>query len=129
MQLEALAHLVQLLPVAHRDTLFVLLKFLSTVAQYADDEREVDGSARLIGNKMDSTNLATVFSPNILHCVQPGQLVGDTELEDRQDVVSVVKFVVCSNEIPFLELPEIRLSSSSLQNTNRALGRHVCCPA
>lgn len=24
------------------------------------------------GNKMDSSNLATVFAPNILHCIKPG---------------------------------------------------------
>lgn len=92
LQLEALAHLVQLLPVANRDTLYVLLKLLSTISLNAKIiSMEGDGKLPVDGNRMDSTNLATVISPNILHCVQPGQLTGDTELEDRLDVINVVR--------------------------------------
>lgn len=94
LQLEALAHLVQLLPVANRDTLYVLLKFLSTISLNAKDAKEGEDKIHVDGNRMDTTNLATVISPNILHCVQPGQLSGDTELEDRLDVINVVRFVV-----------------------------------
>lgn len=72
----------------------MLLKLLSTISLNAKDTKEGDDKLPVDGNRMDSSNLATVMSPNILHCVQPGQLTGDTELEDRFDVINVVRFVL-----------------------------------
>ncbi|KAL7286588.1 hypothetical protein TKK_0019215 [Trichogramma kaykai] len=88
LQHEALQHLVQLLPTPNRETLYALLNFLSEVAANSEDRGE------LIGNKMDKTNLATVFAPNILHCVKAGH--ARTELsaeraEERIDVINVVR--------------------------------------
>lgn len=54
LQQEALQHLIQLLPTPNRETLYALLGFLSEVA--ANSEDWPDGP----GNKMDTTNLATV---------------------------------------------------------------------
>ena len=66
MQLEALASLVQLLPVAHRDTLYILMKFLAKVASNSDDMYK-NGEKVTNGNKMDSNNLATVVSNTNKH--------------------------------------------------------------
>lgn len=45
---------------------------------------------------MDSNNLATVFAPNILHCIKPGSsrdTSGDRP-EDRIDVINVVRMLI-----------------------------------
>lgn len=45
---------------------------------------------------MDSNNLATVFAPNILHCIKPGSsrdTSGDRP-EDRIDVINVVRILI-----------------------------------
>ena len=47
---------------------------------------------------MDSSNLATLFAPNILHSVRPGQDV--TELanaEERIDIINVVRTMIDHN--------------------------------
>jgi hypothetical protein len=59
LQQEALQHLIQLLPTPNRETLYVLLNFLSKVVANSEDRKGEDGQ-RLSGNKMDTTNLATV---------------------------------------------------------------------
>lgn len=99
--MEALSHLVQLLPVAHRDTLFYLLRFLAKVARFSDDLYKNDGSRSLevedetaVGNKMDSNNLATVFAPNILHNSVSGQATTDQEVDERIDVINVIRWAV-----------------------------------
>uniref|UniRef100_A0AAY4A2K0 Rho-GAP domain-containing protein n=1 Tax=Denticeps clupeoides TaxID=299321 RepID=A0AAY4A2K0_9TELE len=58
--------LVYLLPACNCDTLQRLLEFLSTVAQHAHDRQDKDGQ-EVMGNKMTSLNLATIFGPNLLH--------------------------------------------------------------
>lgn len=55
----------------HRDTLYVLLKFLGNVAAHCDDICAPDGTIQMNGNKMDSNNLSTVFAPNILRNYVP----------------------------------------------------------
>lgn len=47
---------------------------------------------------MDSTNLATVFAPNILHCIKPGAKdnVGE-KAEDRIDVINVIRTLIDYN--------------------------------
>ncbi|XP_055922063.1 uncharacterized protein LOC129953192 isoform X2 [Eupeodes corollae] len=92
LQLEALSHLVQLLPTAHRDTLFVLLRFLAKVASCCDDVSTSDGSVNIAGNKMDSNNLATVFAPNILRSSLPGE--ENNEQESMGDVINVIRTMI-----------------------------------
>ncbi|ERL92845.1 hypothetical protein D910_10152, partial [Dendroctonus ponderosae] len=98
LQLEALQHLVQLLPAANRDTLYALLSFLARVAENANDRKNALGE-ELVGNKMDSNNLATVFAPNILHCIKPGSKDVPDRSEDRIDVINVVRTLIdhCKN--------------------------------
>lgn len=43
LQFEAVQHLIQLLPVANRDTLWALLNFLSLVAINSEDHRNSQG--------------------------------------------------------------------------------------
>ncbi|XP_043604317.1 uncharacterized protein LOC122577227 [Bombus pyrosoma] len=92
LQQEALQHLVQLLPTPNRETLWALLSFLSVVAANSEDQKNKTGEW-IPGNKMDTTNLATVFAPNILHCVKPGQRseVSAERAEERIDVINVVR--------------------------------------
>lgn len=93
LQLEAISHLIQLLPVAHRDTLYELLKFLGTVSKHADDIRSpITGTVVRFGNKMDSSNLATVIAPNVLRPTKMEQDVAiETEVFDGFDVINVVR--------------------------------------
>ncbi|XP_078049076.1 rho GTPase activating protein at 102A [Augochlora pura] len=92
LQQEALQHLIQLLPTPNRETLWALLNFLSVVAANSEDQKN-DTGEWMPGNKMDTTNLATVFAPNILHCVKPGQRseVSAERAEERIDVINVVR--------------------------------------
>lgn len=98
LQLEALSYLIQLLPVAHRDTLFTLLDFLGQVAHHAEDQTVTDkltGQRYVqVGHRMDSINLATVMSPNILHDNQPGHTASESEAIDRLDVINVVRTMI-----------------------------------
>ncbi|XP_066146671.1 uncharacterized protein RhoGAP102A [Euwallacea fornicatus] len=93
LQLEALQHLVQLLPPSNRDTLYVLLSFLAIVAKNANDGKNALGE-EVVGNKMDSNNLATVFAPNILHCIKPGSKEIQDRTEDRIDIINVVRTLI-----------------------------------
>ncbi|XP_050298074.1 uncharacterized protein LOC126737287 [Anthonomus grandis grandis] len=93
LQLEAIQHLVQLLPAANRDTLYSLLCFLAHVAKNANDTKSALGE-ELSGNKMDSNNLATVFAPNILHCIKPGSKDVQDRSEDRLDIINVVRIMI-----------------------------------
>lgn len=97
MQLEALSHLIQLLPIAHRDTLFVLLKFLALVARNSDDVMNLSTNTCIsVGNKMDSSNLATVIAPNILHSNTDinNAVATDEQAEERLDVINVVRTMI-----------------------------------
>ncbi|XP_014473881.1 PREDICTED: uncharacterized protein LOC106744012 [Dinoponera quadriceps] len=93
LQQEALQHLIQLLPTPNRETLWALLNFLSVVAANSEDQKNEAGEW-MPGNKMDTTNLATVFAPNILHCMKPGQVrseVSAERAEERIDVINVMR--------------------------------------
>lgn len=55
------------------------------------------------GNKMDSSNLATLFAPNILHDVKPGtEAMTTTEMaihaEERIEVINVVRTMIDHNK-------------------------------
>ncbi|XP_076060802.1 uncharacterized protein LOC143036847 isoform X2 [Oratosquilla oratoria] len=101
LQFEALQHLVQLLPAPNRDTLHALLTFLASVAEHAQDVLTKQGET-VQGNKMDSSNLATLFAPNILHDVRPGTEQSTSELvqhaEERIDVINVVRSMIDHNK-------------------------------
>ncbi|XP_066997768.2 uncharacterized protein [Anabrus simplex] len=99
LQYEALQHLVQLLPAANRDTLHALLTFLANVAAHSTDFRNHNGEW-VPGNKMDSNNLATVFAPNVLHCIKPGSTKEMTSerAEERIDVINVVRTMIDHNK-------------------------------
>lgn len=85
--------MIRLLPVAHRDTLYVLLKFLAKVAAAANDTKTFDGQVISNGNKMDSTNLATIIAPNILHNIKSDQLE-EQELAERSDVINIIRIMI-----------------------------------
>lgn len=106
LQFEAISYLVQVLPVPHRDTLHYLLKFLAKVARFAEDIKSIRGDVILEGNKMDSNNLATVFAPNILHNVIPGQGTTEQEVEERLDVINVIRIMIDHYEDMYKISPE-----------------------
>ncbi|GBP48041.1 Rho GTPase-activating protein 6 [Eumeta japonica] len=87
LQWEAMRLVVQLLPVAHRDTLSALLAFLAQLAMHAPDALQP-------GNKMDAANLATVFAPNILHRNKPNEPASAEQLSERADVINVVRLLI-----------------------------------
>ncbi|XP_043657495.1 rho GTPase-activating protein 6 isoform X2 [Drosophila teissieri] len=93
LQLEAISHLIRLLPVPHRDTLYVLLVFLAKVASRSDDIWSTDGCCLTLGNKMDSNNLATVFAPNILRSTLL-TFSRDKEQENMSDAINVVRTMI-----------------------------------
>ncbi|KAK4290133.1 hypothetical protein Pmani_036952 [Petrolisthes manimaculis] len=108
LQFEALQHLVQLMPSANRDTLYSLLIFLATVADRSEDAIAPSGET-LQGNRMDSSNLATLFAPNILHMVKPGAEQPSaatlaTGAEERIEVINVVRTMIDHNKELF-EVP------------------------
>lgn len=85
------------MPPIHRDTLYVLLKFLAKVAACSDDISNNDGSIHLTGNKMDSNNLATVFAPNILRSTvnyksSGDQLQTNKEQASISDAINVIRY-------------------------------------
>ncbi len=99
LQMEALQHLIQLLPPANRDTLHCLLSFLAVVASRSNDHQTVDGVWEP-GNKMDSNNLATLFAPNLLHTIKPGTSTEKLAAEsvaragERIDVINVIRCMI-----------------------------------
>ncbi|XP_030379506.1 uncharacterized protein LOC115627815 [Scaptodrosophila lebanonensis] len=93
LQLEGISHLVKLLPIAHRDTLYVLLKFLAKVAAHSDDIRASDGTVHMNGNKMDSSNLATVFAPNVLRDAAI-KTAENREHEYMSDAINVIRTMI-----------------------------------
>lgn len=93
--------MIHLLPVAHRDTLYVLLKFLAKVAQTASDTKTFEGQVLSTGNKMDSTNLATIIAPNILHCIKSEQFE-EQEMAERADVINIIRIMIDHYEDLFI---------------------------
>ncbi|KAH8418155.1 hypothetical protein KR009_006694, partial [Drosophila setifemur] len=93
LQLEAISHLIRLLPIPHRDTLYVLLIFLAKVSAHSDDLLDSDGNCIMYGNKMDSNNLATVFAPNILRGTHLST-ERHKEQEHMSDAINVVRTMI-----------------------------------
>ena len=111
-RLEAVRHLICLLPVPNRDTLQVLLKLLDNVRNHSSpvlDENETQTG----GNKMDAFNLAMVFGPNLLkkHKVSQTQSNNPNHLSDKysliddiDSVISVTKYLIENqNSIFYIE--------------------------
>lgn len=100
-KLLCLQRIMQLLPLINRDTMYVLLQFLGLVAENAEDKKETDGTVNS-GNKMDTTNLATLFAPNLLHtfaddaAAAAKQYPGSptTATADRMDHVSALRLLI-----------------------------------
>lgn len=90
LQLEAISHLIKLLPIAHRDTLHILLRFLGNVAAHCDDICLSNGTVQMNGNKMDSHNLSTVFAPNILRNSSPST-AQYKEQGNMTDAINVIR--------------------------------------
>ena len=92
---SALKLLISLLPVANRDTLHSLLHFLHLVHTHAGDVTDPSGQ-QVAGNKMDASNLATIFAPNILHKSKAREFAVENSerLEERCDVINVVKIMI-----------------------------------
>ncbi|BFG06774.1 uncharacterized protein DMAD_13673 [Drosophila madeirensis] len=93
LQLEGISHLIKLLPISHRDTLYVLLRFLAKVAAHSDDICDSDGNIEINGNKMDSSNLSTVFAPNILRGLDQAS-ARDREQDHMNDAINVVRTMI-----------------------------------
>nr|NP_001033802.2 Rho GTPase activating protein at 102A, isoform C [Drosophila melanogaster]ABC65828.2 Rho GTPase activating protein at 102A, isoform C [Drosophila melanogaster] len=110
LQLEAISHLIRLLPIPHRDTLYVLLVFLAKVAAHSDDIWSTEGCCLTLGNKMDSYNLATVFAPNILRSTHL-TFSRDKEQENMIDAINVVRFVKQNTYLLFMPLIRPNLPS------------------
>lgn len=50
---------------------------------------------------MDSSNLATVFAPNILHCIKAGSKDNADKPEDRIDIINVVRTLIDHYKVIF----------------------------
>lgn len=91
-QTLALQRLIQLLPSVNRDTLFILLQFLGLVAENSEDRTAADGTIET-GNKMDTSNLATLFAPNLLHTFSdepsPSNVSGKTSFSPSAIIASI----------------------------------------
>jgi hypothetical protein len=109
-QLEAVQHLIQLLPVANRDTLASLLKFFAKVVANAAETKSRTGEI-LPGNKMEGYSLATLIAPNILPCmptegnVSSGMDVNLTK--ERRESIDVVNYMISNYKQLFEVTPEL----------------------
>jgi hypothetical protein len=61
-----------------------------------------DAGDLIVGNKMDTSNLATLFAPNILHALPPPSSMSQTQVvesvtlhaAERCDVINVVRTMI-----------------------------------
>ncbi|XP_037070183.1 uncharacterized protein LOC119091487 [Pollicipes pollicipes] len=102
-QFDCLQHLIRLLAVPNRDTLWALLSFLKKVADGACDRRTPTGDW-LTGNRMDSNNLATLFAPNMLHSLAKLGSELSQQTAERIDVINVIRSLIDHNKDLF-EVP------------------------
>ena len=58
---------------------------------------------QLPGNKMDSTNLATLFGPNLLHKAKGGEFQVESidRAEERKEIISVIKELIDQQDVVF----------------------------
>lgn len=86
LQIECLRYLLSLLPTESRDTLYIILKFLTKVIEYKDV------------NLMDVNNIATIFGPCILK-PKPvkqtaNQLMNESIMKENAAIVSVTTLFI-----------------------------------
>ena len=121
-QIIQLQHIIQLLPLINRDTLYVLLQFLGLVAEHAEDRTDDKGilancflRSRFIflaagtvvsGNKMDTLNLATLFAPNLMH-----SFTDDLSKSNNMDHVSAFKLLVERRDLIY-HVPSVELNDA-----------------
>lgn len=110
-QHTAIQLLICLLPACNSDTLQCLLHFLSDVANHAEDSRDADGK-EVIGNKMTSLNLATIFGPNLLHQQKSSEkefsVQSSARMEDSTAIISVVQHMIDTHHSLFTISAELQ---------------------
>nr|XP_033803849.1 rho GTPase-activating protein 6 isoform X1 [Geotrypetes seraphini] len=110
-QISALQLLIYLLPPCNCDTLHRLLQFLSTVASHAEDTVDKDGR-EVMGNKMTSLNLATIFGPNLLHKQKSSDkefsVQSSARAEESTVIIVVVQKMVENYETLFMVPPDLQ---------------------
>nr|XP_044996812.1 rho GTPase-activating protein 6 isoform X2 [Jaculus jaculus] len=110
-QLGTLQLLIYLLPPCNCDTLHRLLQFLSIVARHADDNVSKDGQ-EVIGNKMTSLNLATIFGPNLLHKQKSSDkefsVQSSARAEESTAIIAVVQKMIENYEALFMVPPDLQ---------------------
>lgn len=102
--------MVQLLPVANRDTLASLLAFFAQVVANAGETRGTGGEV-LAGNKMEGYSLATLIAPNILPCMEGGGSAlaspDITLTKERRESIDVVNYMISNHTQLFHVSPEL----------------------
>ncbi|XP_073210885.1 rho GTPase-activating protein 6 isoform X3 [Lepidochelys kempii] len=110
-QLSTLQLLIYLLPPCNCDTLHRLLQFLFTVASHAEDSTDKDGQ-EVIGNKMTSLNLATIFGPNLLHKQKSTDkeftVQSSARAEESTAIIAVVQKMIENYETLFMVPPDLQ---------------------
>ncbi|XP_042696085.1 rho GTPase-activating protein 6 isoform X1 [Chrysemys picta bellii] len=110
-QLSTLQLLIYLLPPCNCDTLHRLLQFLFTVASHAEDSTDKDGQ-EIIGNKMTSLNLATIFGPNLLHKQKSTDkeftVQSSARAEESTAIIAVVQKMIENYETLFMVPPDLQ---------------------
>ncbi|RXN05320.1 rho GTPase-activating protein 6-like isoform X1 [Labeo rohita] len=110
-QHTAIQLLICLLPACNSDTLQCLLHFLSNVANHAEDSRDGDGN-KVIGNKMTSLNLATIFGPNLLHKQKSSEkefsVESSARMEDSAAIIGVVQHMIDTHQSLFTISAELQ---------------------
>ncbi|XP_029459141.1 LOW QUALITY PROTEIN: rho GTPase-activating protein 6 [Rhinatrema bivittatum] len=110
-QICTLQLLIYLLPPCNCDTLQRLLQFLSTVANHAEDTVDKDGQ-EVMGNKMTSLNLATIFGPNLLHKQKSSDkefsVQSSARAEESTIIIVVLQKMIESYETLFMVPPDLQ---------------------
>ncbi|KAG1927380.1 rho GTPase-activating protein [Pimephales promelas] len=110
-QLLAIQLLICLLPACNSDTLQCLLHFLSDVANHAEDSWDAGGK-EVVGNKMTSLNLATIFGPNLLHQQKISEkefsVQSSARVEDSAAIISVVQRMIDTHHTLFMISAELQ---------------------
>ena len=71
-------------------------------------------SQDVTGNKMDSNNLATLFAPNILHSMKPGD--GTMSPENSAKAAELSKWAMLVTSLSSLTMPNGNWSGNLAQN-------------
>ena len=81
--------------------MYVLLNFLHLVSENSEHKKGPTGED-LVGNKMDSNNLATLFAPNIFHTMKSteGTMSPETNAKaaERTETINIVRTLIDFNK-------------------------------